>query len=157
MRYVIIDNTGAITHIIHSTDAISSLEQLRAMPAFADEVIDFSYNQVILLPGDSNIDGSEIYNAATGEFEQPPASRQAIITRLQLMQRLNAGEKALLIRPDKVTGMTDDVEIMLSVFAEQIKMANEINLDDPEIVSGLTALEAAGLIAAGRADEIREL
>jgi hypothetical protein len=46
------------------------------------------------------------------------------------------------------------VSVAVEVWLEKFKQATEINLDDPRTVSGVQALEEAGLIAPGRAAEI---
>ena len=44
--------------------------------------------------------------------------------------------------------------IQVEIWLEKFKLAQDINLDDPLVAAGLTALEGVGLLAAGRAAEI---
>jgi hypothetical protein len=44
--------------------------------------------------------------------------------------------------------------IAVEIWFEKFKLAGDINLDDPRTVAGLQAMEAAGLLVAGRASEI---
>lgn len=157
MRFAIIETaTNDVAQVIDIDFDAQNIDALKQHEAFADEAFTQDTHYMIEVPDD--YDGAlATYNPSTGEFEAPEVveTRNAVVTRLQLIQRLQQQEKALLIRPDKVQGLTDEVEIALSIFAEEIKLANEIDLDDPEIVAGLEMLEQTGLIASGRANEIR--
>jgi hypothetical protein len=44
---------------------------------------------------------------------------------------------------------------MLRTLEKDLELAQDIDLDDPDVIAGLAFLEALGLLADGRADEIR--
>lgn len=75
----------------------------------------------------------------------PKASRT--ITRLAFTRRLTNDELAAIYGAAKSS-------ILLEVWLDKFKLAEEINLDDPEIVQGLYGVEQMGLLAAGRAAEV---
>ena len=70
-----------------------------------------------------------------------------IVTRLAFMRRMTNDELAGIYGTAKVSPL-------LEVWLDKFKLAEEIDLTDPEIVEGLQWLEAAGLLAAGRAAEV---
>jgi hypothetical protein len=66
------------------------------------------------------------------------------ITKYMYMTRFTDAELATLYTAAKSV-------IQIEIWLEKFKLAEVINLDDPMTVAGLHALEASGLIAAGRA------
>lgn len=70
-----------------------------------------------------------------------------IITRLAFMRRLSNDELANIYSAAKT-------QPLLEVWLDKFKLAEEINLDDAEIISGLQWLEASGLLSTGRAAEV---
>jgi hypothetical protein len=71
-----------------------------------------------------------------------------MISKLDYMNRLSDTELAAIYTAAKTVVQ---VEVWLKKF-DAVK--DEVNLDDPRTVNGVNALEAAGLLAAGRAAEI---
>jgi hypothetical protein len=69
------------------------------------------------------------------------------ITKYMYMTRFTDSELATLYTVAKSV-------IQIEIWLEKFKLAEVINLDDPMTIAGLHALEASGLIAAGRAAEI---
>lgn len=76
-----------------------------------------------------------------------PVARQVILSKLEFMNRLTDAEMAGIYTAAKSS-------VAVEIWLEKFKLATEINLDDPAVMAGLQAMEAAGLIAAGRAAEI---
>lgn len=72
-----------------------------------------------------------------------------ILTRLQFMRRFTDSERQA-IRAARDSGENQD----LLDFWELLQLASNINLNDPDIQSGVQMLEAAELIAEGRAQEV---
>lgn len=74
-------------------------------------------------------------------------ARQTILSRLHFMNRFTDAEMAGIYTAAKSS-------VQVEIWLEKFRLASEINLDDPRTVAGVQALEAAGMIGAGRAEEI---
>jgi len=72
---------------------------------------------------------------------------QRVLTKLQYMNLFADTELSGIYAAAKVN-------VAIEVLLEKFKLASEINLDDPQTIGGLYALESAGLLAVGRAAEI---
>lgn len=81
------------------------------------------------------------------EPQPEPAPVTNIITKLAYMKRFTDTELATIFTAAKT-------EVMIEVWLEKFKVAEDIDLADPETMAGVQALEAFGLIGAGRAAEI---
>lgn len=79
--------------------------------------------------------------------DPPGAPKSRILTRLAFMRRFSDAELATIYT-------AEDQSVVLKVWLDKFRLAEEISLDDPEIVGGVNALEQMGLIAAGRAAEV---
>lgn len=77
----------------------------------------------------------------------PVAAPIRALTKLQYMNRFTDKELADIYGAAKVI-------VQVEIWLEKFKLAAEINLDDPVTIGGLQAMEAAGLLAAGRAAEV---
>ena len=95
---------------------------------------------VIIRDGDIAELGSNIWNQA-----QNPTPR--IVTKLEFMRRLTQNERVELYTAEKS-------DIHVSVWMDMFRLAQEINLDDPDLIQGLQLFELAGLITTGRSAEI---
>lgn len=84
---------------------------------------------------------------ANGVFTPIPQAPVRILTKLQYMNRFTDSELAGIYTAAKTV-------VQIEIWLEKFKLATEINLDNPETVAGLMAMEAAGLLTAGRAAEI---
>ena len=74
------------------------------------------------------------------------ASRPTL-TKLEYMNRFTDAELGAIYTAAKT-------EVTVEVWLEKFKLAEFVSLDDPRTLGGLQALEAAGILAAGRALEI---
>lgn len=160
MQYIIVnqnhkDNLHSIKHFLHLSKEVASIADLQALPAFANDALDFEWSQVIQVPEGVEIVGTELYNSVTGEFEPVSEPRNSIISKLQLLQRLTVAEQALLFFPDDNPDLPNEVKMGLKVTAKQIEMANFIDLDREDLIAGLNYLVSLGVITAQRVDEIR--
>ena len=86
-----------------------------------------------------------------GDYEEiveaaAPVARPAL-TKLAYMNRFTDAELAGIYTAAKSV-------VQVEVWLEKFKLAEFVSLDDPQTLGGLQALEAAGLLAAGRAAEI---
>ena len=77
--------------------------------------------------------------------QSTPESR--VISKLQYMNKFHDDELAGIFGTAKVS-------LAVEIWLEKFHLAEFINLDDPTLLYGLQALEAAGLIGSGRAVEI---
>lgn len=90
-------------------------------------------------------DGTQFVAPIQPEPEPAPAVR--VLSKLDYMNRFADAELAGIYTAAKTV-------ISVEVWLEKFKLASDINLDDPRTIGGLQAMEAAGLLAVGRAAEI---
>ena len=69
------------------------------------------------------------------------------LTKLQFRNRFTFAEKQAIYA-------AAESSVDIRIFLDDVNAAEEINLDDPATIGGVQALEAGGLIAAGRSAEI---
>jgi hypothetical protein len=79
--------------------------------------------------------------------DPPGAPKSRILTRLAFMRRFTDIELATIYT-------AEEQSVVLEVWLDKFRLAEEISLDDPEIVGGVNALEQMGLLKEGRAKEI---
>jgi hypothetical protein len=112
------------------------------------EVLDAANGNVVNI-----IEASEDFCAANYPFyrlvEEPIVATPGvrILTKLAYMNRFTDTELAGIYTAAKSV-------VQIEVWLDKFKLAEEINLDDPSTIAGVQALEAAGLLIAGRAAEI---
>ena len=90
------------------------------------------------------------WSYADGVFTPPvvvPPAPVRVLTKLQYMNRFTDAELAGIYTAAKSV-------VQIEIWLEKFKLASEINLDDASTIGGLQAMEASGLIGAGRAAEI---
>jgi hypothetical protein len=101
----------------------------------------------------NTIDASEDFCAAHYPFyrlvEEPIVTTPSVrtLTKLAYMNRFTDAELAAIYTAAKSN-------VQVEVWLDKFKLAEEINLDDQTTIAGVQALEAAGLLAAGRSAEI---
>jgi hypothetical protein len=81
-----------------------------------------------------------------GDYPVPPI-QPTPLTHKQFMDRFTDTELAAIMTAAKSS-------IELELWFKRFEMAQDILLNDPQTISGVNALETAGLIAEGRATEI---
>ena len=84
---------------------------------------------------------------APQEQPQPVAQSQRVITKLDYMNRFHDDELAALYTAAKA-------DVRIEIWLEKFKLAEFIDLNDARTAAGVQALEVAGLIGEGRANEI---
>lgn len=82
--------------------------------------------------------------AAQGQSTEPSPR---VLTKLQFLNRFTNEELAAVYTAAKTN-------VLIEVFMDKLKLAQEINLDDPQTVGGLQSLAAAGLLSEARAQEV---
>ena len=82
------------------------------------------------------------------EAEPVTATPSRKLTKLEYMNRFTDAELAGIYTAAKAV-------VALEIWLDKFKVASDVDLDDAATVAGLAALEGAGLLDAGRAEEIR--
>lgn len=83
--------------------------------------------------------------AAQAQSTEPSSPR--VLTKLQFLNRFTNEELAAVYTAAKTN-------VLIEVFMDKLKLAQEVNLDDPQTVGGLQSLAAAGLLSEARAQEV---
>jgi len=87
-----------------------------------------------------------LYDGST--FAPPaPVVLPKIISKVQYLKRFTQAERVAVREAAKVSPIVDD-------YIRLMDAASDIDLADPDTVDGVNALEAAGLLAAGRSAEV---
>ena len=94
----------------------------------------------------SRPDQDGVWNEATLDFDPRPVSFGEISTTDFMLRFTEAERKAVR---DSLADKAVD-------FREMLQLSNTVNLDSVYIQASLTAMEAGGMIAAGRAAEVLE-
>lgn len=74
-------------------------------------------------------------------------SKDNVITKLAFMRKFTDDELERIYTLSKTN-------IKLEIWLDKFKVAEEINLEDIDIINGLTSFESLGILASGRANEI---
>jgi hypothetical protein len=77
----------------------------------------------------------------------PLAEPTRVITKLAFMNRFTMEELAAIYTAAKT-------EVMVEVFLDKLKIAEEVNLADAQTIGGLQALAAIGLLTEARVQEV---
>ncbi len=93
------------------------------------------------------------WNPATLTFDTVPIPRPPISVQAFFDRFTDAELGAIINARDNSTD--PQVQLTLKGFFERLYAANEVNLDSQRVIDGLVYLESQGLIATGRAAEIR--
>ena len=88
-----------------------------------------------------------VWDVPEAPYVYAPEPGSRVITKLDYMNRFRDEELAALYSAAKTV-------VQIEVWWEKFKVSDEIDLSDPRIGAGLHALESAGLIGPGRANEI---
>lgn len=96
----------------------------------------------------------------TPTYEQPPVDHGSTITRRAFRARFTTVEK-VIIEMASLDDPAAPIEArnqaaMIRAYQKDVDSAEHIDLGDPATADGVQLLEAAGLLAAGRAAEIIE-
>lgn len=87
------------------------------------------------------------HDEATGEFEAVPPAPVRVLTHLQYMNRFTDDELEAIYTAAKTV-------VKVEVWLAKFNAAGDVDLDDPQTGKGLLDLEAARLLATGRAAQI---
>ena len=106
----------------------------------------------IISTGNTILAEQEFMDAVhAGDYELVPEvvapTPKPQLTKLEYMNRFHDDELAAIYTAAKSV-------VQVEVWLEKFKLAEFVSLDDPRTLAGLQALEAAGLLGAGRANEI---
>ena len=92
-------------------------------------------------PGWTTPDGGATFAAPA---PQPVAK---VISKVQYLKRFTQAERIAIREAAKTSAVVND-------YVQLLDAASDVDLADPDTVAGVQQLEAAGLLAAGRAAEI---
>jgi hypothetical protein len=83
------------------------------------------------------------------EIEEPPAPVPTVrvLSKVTYLKRFTQTERINIRAAAAANPVVDD-------YVQLLNLTSEVDLDDPDTVGGANALEAAGLLEAGRAAEI---
>lgn len=144
--YIAFHDNGVVRDI--ATDA---LEGYLPAPSKATSMLALRYalqdvKAVDRFPGKS--DDEVLALIAVEQAAQVEASPpQKVITKLALINRFTMDELAAIYTAAKT-------EVMVEVFLEKLKLAEEVNLADAQTIGGLQALAASGLLTEARVQEV---
>lgn len=78
---------------------------------------------------------------------QPVYGGRRVLTHLEFLRLFTMEERIAMRRASKVSEVLED-------YLDLLKLAQEINLDDPDTIAGVHMMEAGELIGQGRAVEV---
>ena len=81
------------------------------------------------------------------ELMRDPLPVKVLPTKLEFFDRFTDAEQVAIYDAAKTV-------TAIQVWLDKFKLASDIDVTDPRTIAGINALEAAGLLAAGRAAEI---
>jgi len=92
---------------------------------------------------------SEVITPVPGPDDPPPEPQpiyggRRVLTHLEFLRLFTMEERIAMRRASKLSEVLED-------YLDLLKLAQEINLDDPDTVAGVQMMEAGELIGAGRA------
>lgn len=93
-------------------------------------------------------DGSYAFPEPAPENANPTAQTPATpLTKLAFMNRFTLEELAAIYTAAKT-------EVMVEVFLDKLKLAEHVDVTDPQTIAGLQALAASGLLTEARVQEV---
>ena len=98
-------------------------------------------------PGKTDEEVLAAIEATQAALTTPPAEPTRVITKLAFMNRFTMDELAGIYTAAKT-------EVMVEVFLDKLKLAEEVNLADAQTIGGLQALAASGLLTEARVQEV---
>jgi hypothetical protein len=90
-------------------------------------------------------DTGRLLKVTTKDPEIPNSSRK--MTHFAFMKRLTAEERITITSLEESQPLVRD-------WVKMFTLADEVNLDDPDLIQGLYGLEQMGVLAPGRAAEV---
>ena len=88
-----------------------------------------------------------IGNTVIRELMRDPLSVKVLPTKLEFFDRFTDAEQVAIYDAAKTV-------TQVQIWLDKFKLASDIDVTDPRTIAGIQALEAAGLLAAGRAAQI---
>lgn len=95
----------------------------------------------------------EAGNAPALGVEPDPTPR--ILTKLAFRRRFTLAERIAMDGAPDNPALPAEARAALRTMARDLELAEEIDLDDSDVIAGLALLEQLGIIASGRAAEVR--
>lgn len=106
----------------------------------------------IILEREGNVNECSIGDSWDGthfisNYEYPVVLPVTVFTHLEIMSRFTTDELSAIYTAAKTT-------VAVEVWLDMFKLAQEIDVTNPQTISGMNSLEAANLLAPGRAAQI---
>ena len=98
-------------------------------------------------PGKTDEEVLAAIEATQAALTTPPAVPTRVITKLAFMNRFTMEELAAIYTAAKT-------EVMVEVFLDKLKLAEHVDVTDPQTRAGLQALAASGLLTEVRVQEV---
>ena len=98
-------------------------------------------------PGKTDEEVLAVISAEQAAQVPTAALPQKVITKLAFMNRFTMEELAAIYTAAKT-------EVMVEVFLDKLKIAEEVNLADAQTIGGLQALAVSGLLTEARVQEV---
>lgn len=145
--YIAFHDNGVVRDI--ATDA---LEGYLPAPSKATSMLALRYalqdgKVVDRFPGKTDEEVLAAIEATQVALTTPPAVPTRVITKLAFMNRFTMEELAAIYTAAKT-------EVMVEVFLDKLKLAEYVDVTDPQTIAGLQALAASGLLTEARVQEI---
>ncbi len=110
------------------------------------ELLDADGNVINTILADEGFVSANYANYRLVEEQVAPPPHTPL-SKLEFMNRFTDAELATIYSAAKQS-------VAVEIWLEKFKLASEIDLSDQRTIDGINALEASGLLAAGRAAEI---
>ena len=145
--YIAFHDNGVVRDI-----ATEALEGYLPAPSKATSTLALRYalqdgKAVDRFPGKTDEEVLAVISAEQAAQVPTAALPQKVITKLAFMNRFTMEELAAIYTAAKT-------EVMVEVFLDKLKIAEEVNLADTQTIGGLQALAASGLLTETRVQEI---
>lgn len=86
---------------------------------------------------------------------EPEAQAPRIVTKLAFRRRFTLAERIAMDGAPDNPVVAPSTRAALRTMARDLELAEEVNLDDEDVIAGLNLLESLGIIGDGRAAEVR--
>lgn len=145
--YIAFHDNGVVRDI-----ATEALEGYLPAPSKAISTLALRYalqdgKAVDRFPGKTDEEVLAVISAEQAAQMPTAALPQKVITKLAFMNRFTMEELAAIYTAAKT-------EVMVEVFLDKLKIAEEVNLADAQTIGGLQALAASGLLTEARVQEV---
>jgi hypothetical protein len=145
--YIAFHENGVVRDI-----ATEALDGYLSAPSKATSTLALRYalqegKAIDRFPGKTDEEVLALISAEQAAQAPPAPAPQKVITKLAFMNRFTMEELAAVYTAAKT-------QVIVEVFLDKLKIAEEVNLADTQTISGLQALAASGLLTETRVMEV---